>query len=104
MHDVTMETRISILEHDVLGLLEMKTQMRETHEKVFELSVLLKAHTEKPECSAPNSCIALLQRLESLELKSAEAKGGWKVAAGVTAVATGALGWLWNHFANTKHP
>jgi hypothetical protein len=99
-----METRIGILEHQVRSLMEMQTQVRETHEKVFELNVMLKAHMDIPLCPSPGKCLALDERITALEMKAAESKGGWKVAAGVSALVTGLLAWIWNHFTSVKHP
>jgi hypothetical protein len=102
MNDVTMETRIGILEHQVKSLMEMQTQVRETHEKIFELNVMLKAHMDIPLCPEPGKCLALDERITALEMKAAETKGGWKVgwkvATAVSVLLTSLLTWLWNNW------
>jgi len=94
------EVRITVLEHEWKRLIELPDAIHSLDKKI---GLLL----ERKECPAPGMCQVLDTRVNELELKQAELKGGWKAIGVLAAMAStlgGVAGWLLNHFTTSKHP
>ena len=80
----------------------LKEATEATNALRVELKVFVATLSSYKPCPAPGSCLALDQRITSLEMTRAEAKGGWKAIAAIGSLG-GVLGsvatWLINHFA-----
>lgn len=94
------EIRLTVLEHDMARLNALPDLIHAMDKK-------LDSALSRAECPAPGKCLELDERINSLEMTRAEVKGGWKtmgIVAGLSSAIGGAIGWIIQHFNNTKHP
>lgn len=94
--------RVTVLEHDMKRLVAMPDLIHLMDKKLDRVL--------DQKCPAPGKCITLEQELtevaasvKALEMKSAETKGGWKVATTIGGIAGGVIGWVVNHFSSKPH-
>jgi hypothetical protein len=89
MHELSTETRLSLLERDAAErkalLHELANCQSDQTAMLHSLDTKVQIILDREVCPEPGACVGLRDAVASLELTRAEARGGWAVISGVAA-------------------